>query len=155
MRRKRCQRIEESNRTFLDLTTDSNCHRPTTSLDTVSGNLVLRAPLPLLLSTVALPSYSLLFSLSLSLSFQSARVFVYPCTHIPSAQHRHPRVTTLLLERENTVQKCRDKYTFQTFATTRHSQRHSNTLSCSIVLTFVYNVFPHRYTTNMASVYTL
>lgn len=92
MRRKRCQRIEESNRTFLDLTTDSNCHRPTTSLDTVSGNLVLRAPLPLLLSTVALPSYSLLFSLSLS--FQSARVFVYPCTHIPSAQHRHPRVTT-------------------------------------------------------------
>lgn len=27
----RCQRIE-SNHTFLDLTTDSNCHRPTTSL---------------------------------------------------------------------------------------------------------------------------
>ena len=93
MRRKRCQRIEESNRTFLDLTTDSNCHRPTTSLDTVSGNLVLRAPLPLLLSTVALPSYSLLFSLSLSLFPICARV-VYPCTHIPSAQHRHPRVTT-------------------------------------------------------------
>lgn len=82
----RCQRIE-SNHTFLDLTTDSNCHRPTTSLDTVSGNLVLRAPLPLLLSTVGLPSYSLLFSFS----FQSARVFVYLCTHIPSAQHRHPR----------------------------------------------------------------
>lgn len=33
--------------------------------------------------------------------------------------------------------------------------RHSNTLSYSIVLTFVYNVFPHCDTTNMAPVYIL
>lgn len=96
MRRKRCQRIEESNRTFLDLTTDSNCHRPTTSLDTVSGNLVLRAPLPLLLSTVALPSYSLLFSLSLSLFPICARVrvsmhaYTFGTTPTPACYHyRH------------------------------------------------------------------
>lgn len=94
MRRKRCQRIEESNRTFLDLTTDSNCHRPTTSLDTVSGNLVLRAPLPLLLSTVALPSYSLLFSLSLFPICARVRVsmhaYTFGTTPTPACYHyRH------------------------------------------------------------------
>lgn len=96
------ERAGDSDRTFPDLTTDSNCHRPTTtSLSALSPLCQLASsclPLPLLLllllSTAGFPSASLCRSPSLfSRSCACPCKYLHPCT----------RRTYLLAERDTRV----------------------------------------------------